>query len=68
MLITSRIHFTIDVLAAFFYAFQIENLILKIVYYGDLFWNVPYYIVKKMVGKCCSKEEEDNRLIDEDLK
>lgn len=55
MLISTRVHYSIDVLAAPFYAFLADDITLKLVYYSDVFWSLPYFIGNKIKEKICSR-------------
>ena len=67
MLISSRAHYTIDIIASPFFAhvaWHIHELYKK---EFDYLWSVPYVIVERINSRYFKEEEADNKLIDDNL-
>jgi hypothetical protein len=64
MLISTRIHYTIDVLASPFYVMLTNDINKKLGACPDYAWSLPYFIYRKVKECLCpSVHEEDNKLI-----
>jgi hypothetical protein len=65
MLITTRVHYSIDIIGGILFgclSFDIAN---RYLFYLDYFWSLPYLLFNKLTY-CFRKEEtEDNRLIED---
>lgn len=51
MLIITRVHYTIDIIAALIFAITIYRLTYLIIKYVDFVFSVPFYILRYLRGK-----------------
>ena len=59
MLIITRVHYTIDVMAGLIFAFFYHKLASKFVKYIDMLFTIPFYIVGLIITKCKSSKVDD---------
>lgn len=67
MLVSTRAHYIVDILASPFYthvAWHIHELFKKEL---DYLWSIPYVIWERIYSRYFKEEETDNKLIDDNL-
>ena len=60
MLIISRIHYTIDVIAALVFSLSIYTIVVYNLKYIDYFFSFPLFLVNKIKNKCHNSQSESN--------
>lgn len=66
MLISLRVHYTIDIVGGILYVILVRDFDKSLGIWRDKLWSFPYYLVCKIKNCLCpSEESNDNCLVEE---